>query len=412
MPHQKAASSSKYLFRFTQDEVAEMENLLEENNNASPSTKVFNALAIKFSKTRHQQGQSYVHYDSVRNWFRKRRHVINKKRKALSVVKSSKPSDPCSAAEIEQSEQSPIPCVDEMKSDDEEASSKSSSEVGTFGEPTSGRHVPSSSVMNSVEIVNDTDVSQRPMPFLQHHVSEVDSVLARLAKFKRVQPEANPKTCLSLHSETTPSSGVNALDMVHKARATLEKLKGISLVDFKSYRRDFDGAINIIVEKGFLSDTEKTELLLLQERILKIVNENVQSREELSKCNAFREKLTDATESAYKLVKTANLLEEKYNKIPQEMLAVSRKIAELEATLVQANTELEIMKGDWNDVANKLCELSESLESANKHYMSLKAEETSMIEKQANTEERLGNNIEEWVQLTHSREFAEHGMGQ
>uniref|UniRef100_A0A7N0V7B9 Homeobox domain-containing protein n=2 Tax=Kalanchoe fedtschenkoi TaxID=63787 RepID=A0A7N0V7B9_KALFE len=394
--------SSNYQFRFTRDEVAEMENLLKENG--SLSAEVTKALALKFSKTRHLRGQSYVRSDSVNNWFRKRRHVMNKAKKSLSSARSPRPSIPNSGAEMHQT---PEPLTDKPKSDDEEVLSRrssdkesleeESSEEGNFGEGTSGDTVPSSSVSNSVEILDHKDVSPQPLPFLQSPLSQVDGVIARLAIFKRAKVDQ--------HTASTPSFALSDHDMVDQAKETLEKLGGISLFDFSSYQRDFDMAIRIIVEKGSLSDVKKTELLLLQERVHKIAKEHLQAREELSKCNGFREKLIEAEESENKLMKKAVVLEDKYNKFPQDLSAVSRKISELEAALVKAKAELEIMRGDQDDVYNELAKLRESLQSVNKHMMSLKAEAAGTIKKGVETEEVLEKIAEEWVRLTHTKGF-------
>uniref|UniRef100_A0A7N0T676 Homeobox domain-containing protein n=1 Tax=Kalanchoe fedtschenkoi TaxID=63787 RepID=A0A7N0T676_KALFE len=389
--------SSNYQFRFTRDEVAEMENLLKENG--SLSAEVAKALALKFSKTRHLRGQSYVRSDSVNNWFRKRRHVMNKAKKSLSSARSLRPSIPSSVAEMRQT---PEPFKDKPKSDDEEVLSKRSSdkeslEEGNFGEGTSGDTVPSSSISNSVETLDHMDVSPQPLPFLQSSLSEVDGVIARLAIFKRAKVDQ--------HTALTPSFALSDLDMVDQAKETLEKLGGICLFDFCSYQRDFDMAIRIIVEKGSLSDMKKTELLLLQERVHRIAKEHLQAREDLSKCNGYSEKLIEAAESENKLMKKAVFLEEKYNKFPQDLSAVSRKISELEAALVKAKAELEIMRGDQDDVYNKLAKLRESLLSVNKHMMSLKAEEAGTIKKRVETEEVLEKITEEWVRLTHPKEF-------
>uniref|UniRef100_A0A7N0V068 Homeobox domain-containing protein n=1 Tax=Kalanchoe fedtschenkoi TaxID=63787 RepID=A0A7N0V068_KALFE len=397
MPEPDHEMPSRYQFRFTRDEVAEMENLMKEN--ASLPAEVAKALALKFSKTRHERGQSNVRSDSVNNWFKKRRHVISKANRALSSVRSSRPSILSTVAKIQQS---PMPFQDKLQSEDEEASSKESSEEksaeeGNFGEGTLGPIVPSSTISNSVEILDQMDVSPQPLPSRENPKYEVDGVLARLAKFRTAQ--------LSQHTGSTPSLALSDLDMVNHAKATLEKLEGISLVDFSSYRSDFDMAIRILVEKGSPSDVKKTELLLLQEQVHEIAKAHVQAREELSKCNDFTEKLTEASETTDKLMKKAVLLEEKYNKIPQDLSAVSRKISELEAALVQAKTELEIMRGDQDDVSNELAKLRESLESVYKHMKSLKAEEAGIIKKRVETEEALEKSTEEWVRLTHLKAF-------
>ncbi|CAM8903727.1 unnamed protein product [Rhodiola kirilowii] len=400
--------NKKFHFRFTQDEVAEMENYLKENNNISPQSKVVKALALKFSKARHLRGQSYVRSDSVHNWFTRRRNFTNKKIKGLSWVKSPKTSILSSVSKMQQS---PVEFKDKLDSHEEEASSDDSSEEesyeGKSGEGTSQLVIPSSSVSNSVQIVDQMDASHshQLVPVPQSPVSDSDIVLARLVKFKNVQQGVSSKTSLDQNDFRTPSSGESAYDVVDRAKATLGKLGGISLADFKCYQRDFEMAICVILEKGSLSDMKKAELLLLKERILKIYKENVQAREELSECHYFREKIIEAAESVDKLMKKADLLEEKYKKFPKDISAASRKVLEVEAALLQAKAELEIMKGDQDDVYNKLAKLRESLESVNKDRMSLKAEEALMMKKRVEAEVVLEKSTEEWIQCTHPKAF-------
>ncbi|CAM8926286.1 unnamed protein product [Rhodiola kirilowii] len=312
---------------------------------------------------------------------------------------------------VSKMQQSPVEFKDKLDSNEEEASSEDSSEEesyeGKSGEGTSQLVIPFSSVSNSVQIVDQMDASHSHqfVPAPQSHVSDSDSVLARLAKFKNVQQGVSSKTSLDQNDFRTPSSGESANDMVDCAKATLGKLGGLSLADFKYYQQDFETAICVILEKGSLSDMKKAELLLLKERILNIYKENVQAREELSECHYFGENSTEAAESVDKLMKKAGLLEEKYKNFPKDISAASRKVSEVEATLLQAKAALEIMKGDQNDVYNKIAKLRESLESVNKDRMSLKAEEACMMKKRVEAEVVLEKSTEEWVQVTHPKAF-------
>ncbi|KAL9689376.1 hypothetical protein QQ045_009761 [Rhodiola kirilowii] len=85
-------------------------------------------------------------------------------------------------------------------------------------------------------------------------------------------------------------------------------------------------------------------------------------------------------------MKKAGLLEEKCKNFPKDISAASHKVLEVEAALLQAKAELEIMKGDQDDVYKKLAKLRESLESVNKDRMSLKAEEAHIMKKRVEAE--------------------------
>jgi hypothetical protein len=62
-------------FRFTQNEVLEMESCLQEANNAIPPREVMSALAEKFSSSADRVGKLAVQPKQVWNWFQNRRHA-------------------------------------------------------------------------------------------------------------------------------------------------------------------------------------------------------------------------------------------------------------------------------------------------------------------------------------------------
>lgn len=66
-------------FRFTAAEVAEMETILQEHNNAMPAREVLVALAEKFSDTPDRQGKIVVQMKQVWNWFQNKRYAIRAK---------------------------------------------------------------------------------------------------------------------------------------------------------------------------------------------------------------------------------------------------------------------------------------------------------------------------------------------
>ncbi|XP_028755542.1 protein SAWADEE HOMEODOMAIN HOMOLOG 2 isoform X2 [Neltuma alba] len=66
-------------FRFTQAEVAEMEAILQEHNNAMPARDVLTALAEKFSESPDRRGKITVQMKQVWNWFQNKRYAIRAK---------------------------------------------------------------------------------------------------------------------------------------------------------------------------------------------------------------------------------------------------------------------------------------------------------------------------------------------
>lgn len=62
-------------FRFTQNEVVEMEACLQEVNNSIPSREVICAFAEKFSKSPDRSGKFVVQPKQVWNWFQNRRYA-------------------------------------------------------------------------------------------------------------------------------------------------------------------------------------------------------------------------------------------------------------------------------------------------------------------------------------------------
>lgn len=66
-------------FRFTQNEVAEMEAILQQHNNTMPSRDVLVSLADKFSESPDRKGKITVQMKQVWNWFQNRRYAIRAK---------------------------------------------------------------------------------------------------------------------------------------------------------------------------------------------------------------------------------------------------------------------------------------------------------------------------------------------
>ncbi|TXG66834.1 hypothetical protein EZV62_008109 [Acer yangbiense] len=66
-------------FRFIQTEVAEMEAILLEHQNAMPSREILIALADKFSESPDRKGKIQVQMKQVWNWFQNRRYAIRAK---------------------------------------------------------------------------------------------------------------------------------------------------------------------------------------------------------------------------------------------------------------------------------------------------------------------------------------------
>ncbi|XP_074583257.1 protein SAWADEE HOMEODOMAIN HOMOLOG 2-like isoform X2 [Curcuma longa] len=63
------------VFRFTQNEVLEMESCLQEINNAIPPREIMCALADKFSQSSERAGKIVVQPKQVWNWFQNRRYA-------------------------------------------------------------------------------------------------------------------------------------------------------------------------------------------------------------------------------------------------------------------------------------------------------------------------------------------------
>ncbi|KAK0600020.1 hypothetical protein LWI29_010789 [Acer saccharum] len=76
-------------FRFIQTEVAEMEAILLEHQNAMPSREILIALADKFSESPDRKGKIQVQMKQVWNWFQNRRYAIRAKSMPASVSASS-----------------------------------------------------------------------------------------------------------------------------------------------------------------------------------------------------------------------------------------------------------------------------------------------------------------------------------
>ncbi|KAK7405299.1 hypothetical protein VNO78_06506 [Psophocarpus tetragonolobus] len=66
-------------FRFTQNEVGEMETILQEHHNAMPARDVLTALAEKFSESQDRRGKVTVQMKQVWNWFQNKRYAIRAK---------------------------------------------------------------------------------------------------------------------------------------------------------------------------------------------------------------------------------------------------------------------------------------------------------------------------------------------
>ncbi|XP_021894735.1 protein SAWADEE HOMEODOMAIN HOMOLOG 2 isoform X1 [Carica papaya] len=66
-------------FRFTQTEVAEMEAILQQHNNAMPLRDILVGLAERFSESADRKGKIAVQFKQVWNWFQNRRYAIRAK---------------------------------------------------------------------------------------------------------------------------------------------------------------------------------------------------------------------------------------------------------------------------------------------------------------------------------------------
>ncbi|CAL0333739.1 unnamed protein product [Lupinus luteus] len=72
-------SNGSPAFRFIHSEVAEMETILQEHNNAMPAHEVLQALADKFSESPDRRGKITVQMKQVWNWFQNKRYSIRAK---------------------------------------------------------------------------------------------------------------------------------------------------------------------------------------------------------------------------------------------------------------------------------------------------------------------------------------------
>ncbi|GKV16441.1 hypothetical protein SLEP1_g27081 [Rubroshorea leprosula] len=66
-------------FRFTANEVAEMEAILQEHHNGMPSKEMLTSLAEKFSESADRKGKIVVQFKQIWNWFQNRRYAIRAK---------------------------------------------------------------------------------------------------------------------------------------------------------------------------------------------------------------------------------------------------------------------------------------------------------------------------------------------
>ncbi|XP_042403487.1 uncharacterized protein LOC121992915 isoform X3 [Zingiber officinale] len=78
------------VFRFTQNEVLEMESCLQEVNNSIPPREIISALADKFSQSSERAGKIVVQSKQVWNWFQNRRYAqrakLSKPAAKLNIV--------------------------------------------------------------------------------------------------------------------------------------------------------------------------------------------------------------------------------------------------------------------------------------------------------------------------------------
>lgn len=73
-------------FRFSSNEVAEMENVLREHKAQVPSREALEALATKFSSSEERSGKMPVQMKQVWNWFQNRRYALRAKQTMLPAV--------------------------------------------------------------------------------------------------------------------------------------------------------------------------------------------------------------------------------------------------------------------------------------------------------------------------------------
>ncbi|KAL2326758.1 hypothetical protein Fmac_020185 [Flemingia macrophylla] len=98
----RPASNGAPAFRFIHAEVAEMEAILQEHNNAMPARNVLTTLAEKFSESPDRKGKITIQMKQVSNWFQNKRHAIRSKSRQLlqdySAPVRSVPQQPTAAS--------------------------------------------------------------------------------------------------------------------------------------------------------------------------------------------------------------------------------------------------------------------------------------------------------------------------
>ncbi|XP_068635110.1 protein SAWADEE HOMEODOMAIN HOMOLOG 2-like isoform X2 [Aristolochia californica] len=72
---ERSPHSGGSAFRFTPSEVADMEAILQEANNATPAREIISSLADKFSSSAERAGKNVVQPKQVSNWFQNRRYA-------------------------------------------------------------------------------------------------------------------------------------------------------------------------------------------------------------------------------------------------------------------------------------------------------------------------------------------------
>ncbi|CAM8990335.1 unnamed protein product [Rhodiola kirilowii] len=382
----------RYSFRFTNFEIAEMRRVLEGHCHARPTQAEMEGLALSFSKARQQQGMTCARVESIQSWYKRNRRGYTRASRGKPRVKSTKSATSTLAAQ-------PADFANQKHTADEEASEKSNSEEESSEEEMSD------STDSGEGRTDSMDVSMKPTVHVQGAVPEVDSVLARLARYRKVKSEAESKSkSKSIIGRRTDSS---TLSVVGQAKVTLEKLKGLSLVDFRKYEEDLKSAIQTLLEEGgLLSENEKAELPLLPVKLHKIAQENERVRKELADCGAFMDKLQECKENTVKLMEKARILEEKYNAFPRHISTPPTGGDDCKYILHHAMAKSEIMKSDKEDVIVELVKLGECLLSASTHYKILKAEEEAVVEKRNKLMDCLQRNTKEWVKLTNSEKLS------
>ncbi|KAK4781558.1 hypothetical protein SAY86_015660 [Trapa natans] len=79
-------------FRFTAQEVVEMEAILQEHNNTMPARELLVAIAEKFSNSQERKGKMPVQMKQVWNWFQNRRYANRAKLTKPPVKLSTSPT--------------------------------------------------------------------------------------------------------------------------------------------------------------------------------------------------------------------------------------------------------------------------------------------------------------------------------